>query len=600
MSSAKRILLTTISASPRENVNYQFNNQVAIASQAPVALIKLLPIHELPDKVIILCTQKLYDEQYETVRNLLLEYYDQILCNTLNQRPDVTEVRIPDGRTVEELWQILEAVLHSIPHNCELTLDVTHGYRSFPFLYFTAALFLKALRGVQIKAVYYAMLESEETEKPIIDLSLLLDMVEWFYATRIFHHTGQASPLCELLRPLETPPAGVTGKDNAPYQLVKSIRRALENVSAAYAQALPLELGREAEQLLRRITQPIPRHMEQKVPLATELFGSISSFAGSFALPATRQRRIRIKEVELNLSELTRQSSIIDSYLKQGYVNYALGMIREWMVSCAMWNQMAEESIYRVDWWIGHKRFETEHKFAVLARTAYKADGNTTRDIITPEQRWLASKWQFFSDKRNQLAHHGFRYEYVLHSPQQIDEIRAQWEELKSFVSSKPHWNLEIKRGQGTLLLSPLGLSKGLLFSALHHIRPDEVFVVTSEESAISIEEITNRADWSGRKYVYKMKEPFTGFAEAKTISRELQNYILKSDRIIANITGGTTAMQYVIQQVTQDLRLTGIETEIIAIVDRRTPAEQVETPYVPGEIIYIEGQGRLNPPPND
>ena len=37
--------------------------------------------------------------------------------------------------------------------------------------------------------------------------------------------------------------------------------------------------------------------------------------------------------------------------------------------------------------------------------------------------------------------------------------------------------------------------------------------------------------------------------------------------------------MQYVIQQVTQDLRLTGIETEIIAIVDRRTPAEQVETP---------------------
>ena len=115
MSSAKRILLTTISASPRENVNYQFNNQVAIASQAPVALIKLLPIHELPDKVIILCTQKLYDEQYETVRNLLLEYYDQILCNTLNQRPDVTEVRIPDGRTVEELWQILEAVLHSIP-----------------------------------------------------------------------------------------------------------------------------------------------------------------------------------------------------------------------------------------------------------------------------------------------------------------------------------------------------------------------------------------------------------------------------------------------------------------------------------------------------
>ena len=77
----------------------------------------------------------------------MLEYYDQILCNTLNQRPDVTEVRIPDGRTVEELWQILEAVLHSIPHNCELTLDVTHGYRSFPFILYRSTVFESITRG---------------------------------------------------------------------------------------------------------------------------------------------------------------------------------------------------------------------------------------------------------------------------------------------------------------------------------------------------------------------------------------------------------------------------------------------------------------------
>lgn len=48
-------------------------------------------------------------------------------------------------------------------------MDLTHGYRSFPFLFFTAALYLKALRSVNIKAAYYAMSEAIGGEKPLVN-----------------------------------------------------------------------------------------------------------------------------------------------------------------------------------------------------------------------------------------------------------------------------------------------------------------------------------------------------------------------------------------------------------------------------------------------
>jgi CRISPR-associated Csx2 family protein len=585
----KKVLLTTLSATPRPNVMYCFGNQVVTASQAPVALIKLLPPEELPDQVIILCTEKINNEQYEPVRKLLIEHYDRLAREVSVPPLEVTQVLIPDGLTADELWEILKAVLQSVPHNCELTLDVTHGYRSFPFLYFTASLFLKALRGVEIKAVYYAMMESAGDKKPIIDLSLLLDMVEWFYATRIFNQTGQAGPLCDLLYPFEKTPPHITGKENAPYGQVKGLRRALEAVSAAYSQALPLELGRESEQLLQKTAKSIPTHLEQKVPLASELFGTIINFVQPFALPAVSQRERKAKIIELNLPELKRQAHIIDRYLEQGYLNYALGMIREWMVSSAMYHQSATHDRSSADWWINSEtRAHVERQLSILRRICEGNRQDPAKDRLSPEQRWLADKWDFLSRKRNQLAHHGFDKNYVLHSPQQIQEIQKEWEELKNFMSSQSHWNLNINRGNRTLLLSPLGLSRGLLFSALHHIRPDEAFIVTSETSIGALQEITLRAGWNGDLNYYVMREPFTGFAEVKWLMEAMQSYASRCERIVVNITGGTTAMQYAVQQVADDYRAAGREIELIALVDRRPPAEQGANPYVPGEIIFI------------
>ena len=84
------------------------------------------------------------------------------------------------------------------------------------------------------------------------------------------------------------------------------------------------------------------------------------------------------------------------------------------------------------------------------------------------------------------------------------------------------------------------------------------------------------------------MKDPFTGFDETESVFKRFQNSILKAEQIVINITGGTTAMQHVIQHVSHKIQRFGKDIRLFALVDRRSPDEQRKNPYVIGEIIPL------------
>lgn len=170
------------------------------------------------------------------------------------------------------------------------------------------------------------MLEVAEIEKPVVDLSLILDMVEWFYAVRTFRETGQAGHLVAMLAPFEKYPAGLQGVARQPYKQVEGLRKSFEAVAAAYVQALPLEFGTKAAGLLHRLQAPSPVHLLEKVPLPRELFDELRSFIKPFALSSHKEDK---KGIPLDEKELARQAGIIDICLRQGHVNHALGLIRE-------------------------------------------------------------------------------------------------------------------------------------------------------------------------------------------------------------------------------------------------------------------------------
>lgn len=58
---------------------------------------------------------------------------------------------------------------------------------------------------------------------------------------------------------------------------------------------------------------------------------------------------------------------------------------------------------------------------------------------------------------------------------------------------------------------------------------------------------------------------------------------------MVVNITGGTTAMQHIVQQVAAFAAELGRPVRRAALVDRRLPQEQREEQYVPGELIRLD-----------
>jgi len=141
----------------------------------------------------------------------------------------------------------------------------------------------------------------------------------------------------------------------------------------------------------------------------------------------------------------------------------------------------------------------------------------------------------------------------------------------------------------GKVLLSPLGLSKGLLYSAICQVEPVEVVVVTSKDAEGAIPEILERARWAGASpRVLTMEDPHAGFEETERLKADALPSLLEAEEVVANQTGGTTAMQFVIQSICKELEKYDVPLEEVALVDRRSPEQQRTDPYQVGELVRL------------
>jgi hypothetical protein len=142
-----------------------------------------------------------------------------------------------------------------------------------------------------------------------------------------------------------------------------------------------------------------------------------------------------------------------------------------------------------------------------------------------------------------------------------------------------------MKESKMRVLFSPLGLSKGSLFTAIVHTRPDHVVVVTSEEGAKFVDEIVAQAKSLLKQdftfEVHTVSDPFTSFIQGRELAKVLA-FKKGSDNIV-NLTGGSTALQDAVQYIA---RL--ISAQEVVVIDRRPYTQQQANPYVVGEIIEI------------
>lgn len=409
-----------------------------------------------------------------------------------------------------------------------------------------------------------------------MDLSVLLNMVEWFQAVHSFRELRNPEALVDRMKDISMSRPEEKSLNKAFSDIVGNINEFTINFGAG----LPLELGRASANLQGKYSW-----MKQKldasaipIPLAEDLMEEIASVAYPFGLSSQRAAGDWKQKLLLTSEEINRQSRLIDIYFEGGFYNNALGLLREFVITRSMLSAQQNR-----DWLDKNCRWTMEKKLGALMSYWKK-----NREALPDEQKVLASFWDELTQGRNDLHHHGMKRSNV-NVTDRAERLKGNWMLMKSHMKENNFWKPDFGGGSGCLLISPLGLSPGLLYSALRQVKPGALLVVASSQSVGLMQEIVKHSNCQTEIITRILNDPFQGFEEISNLVKSSQETLLGADEVICNATGGTTAMQYAIMRLSEGASHLGRQVRWVAMVDKRPAEDQRKYPYVVGEMIDLE-----------
>lgn len=577
----QHILLTALGAQSRMT-RYTLNGVSAEAELTPLALLQCLSESDRPNRVVALVT--------EGAKNATWAPFSEAVQSLTGIEAELVE--IPEGRNAEEIRQIIERAAKAFGDDAHLTLDVTQGFRHFPFVLYALALYLTSLRGITLRGAYYGMVEGPDDPKPIVDLKPLLELPEWFHAVRVFRETGSTGSLASLLEPLASSlrlDAQAAGNAPALHQtasLAGQLREQLQKVAFAYESAMPLELGKAAT-LMCGSLNALPGEVSDRLPLSVSLVGAIESALHplKFTSPPTWGGEWKTKTVNDQV-ELQRQAKLIDLYLDREQFPLAFGLMAEWVVSFLMKGADARDRWLVFQAKSGPDRRSAASRIGALAKAA--ESGADLGIELSELQREWGVFWNQLTTLRNTLHHHGMRNQAMESAPSTVNTVRSFWDRIKTQNVDLP----ELGGGKGTLLISAVGNRPGVLFSAFLKAQPDQALVICSQQSVQAIDEAAQRSGFTGPIHRVQMNDPFGGFDEMESVRAESSETLLYADKIVANLTGGTTLMGLMVQNLVEAGGRLNRPFRRFALIDRRPAGDQDENPWVESEHYWLDSVG--------
>jgi hypothetical protein len=254
----------------------------------------------------------------------------------------------------------------------------------------------------------------------------------------------------------------------------------------------------------------------------------------------------------------------------------AVRVLREWLVNLMLMRNGEAER------WLDHTGCrESSNRYlngiSELAR-ARQVSGATKE---------LASVWKKTAELRNSTAHAGFRANLAIPTAERMKDLVATWRRLQQEWS----WH-ELGEGrQGRLLVTPFGLSPGLLLTAVHHAQPDRMVVITSADGLDMLPDALARSGFTGGSQALTkivLENPWSGYDEIDPLIATVESSLLSVSEVIVNMTGGTSLLGFTAQRLGERLQRFALPVRRIALIDRRPPEEQRENPYVVGDMIDV------------
>ena len=339
-----------------------------------------------PSEIIVFATPKVRESKQETLAALRESLGDRLRIEC-----------IPDGNSEAELWEIFEVCANVVEKNDEIILDITHAFRSIPLLIFVVAIYLRAVKQINLRHIIYGAFEARDTKTdrtPIFDLTPFVKLLDWTNAQTIFQQTGDAREIAKL-------------------DLPNMIVNPLTKLSEALLTNRPLE----AQGVISGFVNMNMDHPEalarQPAPFRILADGLKESY-----------REMGLRDPKQNPKEsLKAQFEQIRWYLNNQHYLHVITLMREWMVS---WECIRGGE---ADW----SNLKTRNSVEDILNERAKSD-EPSMPMAPPAASIPTKLWERCGHLRNDIAHCGMR-EDPRQSHRAIREITELFAEFERFVA---------------------------------------------------------------------------------------------------------------------------------------------------------------------
>jgi CRISPR-associated DxTHG motif protein len=403
-----RIIITFLGKSFFDKkYEYRYNEKSREGRVFPEALLGL----EEFDRMLVCVTEGAKDTTWNVLEPLSLK----------DSR--IVPIWIEDGMNDAELWRNFKAITQELElsENDEVVFDITHGFRSLPFLVFLFSAYLKVAKKVKIASVLYGVLEKKKPSDnpdiegivPVIQLKSFVSMLDWMSATQRFVDLGDGNGLVKLLQ-------GLTIADASLRELVDQMAEAIEMVSDALIYIRPIEVMSAAAQLHELIPKIdiAGRTLPELQPLLL-LSKQIDEKYAKLALAEPKNNSNRFKN-------LSRQLEIIGWYQTHRQEIKSIVLARELFVSIlAYWlrKNPFNKTIRNQAQYI----LNQHHDMIIRNKNCQKMNDDFS---IYPDKIALFEIWKQVGDPRNDYAHTG-----LLQNSRSIADLKAETDSI--IVQSK-------------------------------------------------------------------------------------------------------------------------------------------------------------------
>ncbi|WP_391527424.1 TIGR02221 family CRISPR-associated protein [Candidatus Methylacidiphilum fumarolicum] len=302
---------------------------------------------------------------------------------------------IPEGKEEQELWDIFESIAKMIPKQSELIIDITHGYRSLPLIALSTIVYLRQVKEVNIKGIFYGAYEANKNDiTPVFDLSIFLDLIEWLGASKRFIDLGDSSEFAKLLNKIQNELYQEKDKEEKKPTHLKNLGSSLKDLSLALNLSRVLEIPK----ICKRVEDILKNQ---------ELREEINKWAKPLDLVIDE-----VKETykATAFDGLHGQIELAKKYLQHGYVMQCATLLREWIISyvCEVIQDDSNDPEKRKEVEnilnnLGHKIRNNRPEDSLQSRE----DKENIKNKLSSLDPKLIEAWSRIIQVRNDLAHCG-------------------------------------------------------------------------------------------------------------------------------------------------------------------------------------------------